>query len=105
VRAPRDDRQLLVEARVVDPLIEAAALERVVHVARAVGGQDDQRRRCCAHGAQLGNRHLELREQLEQVALELLVGTIDLVDQQDGRARPGRVDGLQQRPLMRNASL
>ncbi len=46
-----------------------------------------------------GNRDLELRQQLEQVALELLVGAIDLVDQQDRRPRPRRVDRLQQRPL------
>ena len=54
-----------------------------------------------ADRAELGNRDLELREQLEQVALELLVGAVDLVDQQHRRPRPRRVDGLQQRPLDR----
>ena len=53
----------------------------------------------CAHGAELGNRDLEFREQLEQESLELLVGAIDLVDQQDGRTRAQRVDRLEQRPL------
>ncbi len=49
--------------------------------------------------AELGNRDLELGQQLEEVALELLVGAIDLVDQQDRRARARRIDRLQQRPL------
>ena len=48
---------------------------------------------------ELGNRHLEFGEQLQQIALELFVGAIDLVDEQDGRARPGRIDRLQQRAL------
>ena len=39
-----DDGELLLERRVLDPLIQAAALERVVHLARAVRGQDDERR-------------------------------------------------------------
>ena len=38
------DRQLLLEGRIVNPLIQASALQRVVHFARAVGGEDDQRR-------------------------------------------------------------
>ena len=70
-----------------------------MHLARAVGGEDDQRRLGGAHGPQLGNRDLKLRQQLEEESLELLVGAIDLVDQQDGRTRALRIDGLQQRPL------
>ena len=93
------DRQFLLERGVLDPLVEAPALQRVVHLARPVGGEDDERRFGRAHGAELGNGDLELREQFEQVAFELLVGAIDLVDQQDGRPRPRRVDRLQQRPL------
>ena len=50
----------------IDPLIQAAALERVVHLARAVRRQDDERRLVGAHRAELGNRDLELGEQLEQ---------------------------------------
>ena len=52
-----------------------------------------------ANGAELGNRDLELREQLEQVPFELFVGAIDLVDQQHRRPRARRVDRLQQRTL------
>ena len=95
----RDDRQFLLERRIVDPLIQAAALQRVVHLARAVGGEDDERRLGRPHRAELGNRDLEFGEQLEQKPFELLVGAIDLVDQQDGRTRARRIDRLQQRPL------
>ena len=38
---------------ILDPLIEAAALQRVVHLARAVRGEDDERRLGGAHGAEL----------------------------------------------------
>ena len=48
---------------------------------------------------EFGDGDLELREQFEQIAFELLVGAIDLVDQQDGRPQPRRVDCLQQRAL------
>ena len=34
-----------------------------------------------------------------RISFELLVGAIDLVDQQHRRLRAGRIDGLQQRPL------
>ena len=39
-----DDGELLLERRVIDPLIQAAALQRIVHLARAVRGEDDERR-------------------------------------------------------------
>ena len=39
-----DDPPLLLESRIVDPGVEAPALERVVDFARAVGGDDDDRR-------------------------------------------------------------
>ena len=52
-------------------------------------------------GAELGYRHLEVRQQLQQECLELLVGAIDLVDQQH---RPvAAADGGQQRPLQQKA--
>ena len=94
-----NDGQFLLERRVLNPLIQAAALQRVVHLARAIGREDDQRRLGCPHRAELGNRDLEFREQLEEESFELLVGAIDLVDQQDGRTRAQRVDRLKQRPL------
>ena len=44
----------------------------------------------------LGNRHLEVAQDLEQERLELGVRLVDLVDQQHDRI--GRIDRLQQRP-------
>ena len=38
------DRHLALERRMLDPVIEAAPLERVVHLPGAVGGEHDQRR-------------------------------------------------------------
>ncbi len=35
---------------ILDPLVEAPALQRVVHLARPVGGEDDERRFGGAHG-------------------------------------------------------
>jgi hypothetical protein len=46
--------------------------------------------------AQLGDRDLEVREELEQHRLELLVGLVDLVDQQHDRLLGA--DRLHQRP-------
>src|SRR3954452_1844636 len=71
---------------VVDPVVEAATLEGVVQLARAVGGQDHERPRAGHHRAELGDRDLEVRQELEQEGLELVVGAIDLVDQQHYRA-------------------
>jgi hypothetical protein len=100
LRHPRaDDRQFLVERGILHPLIQAAPLERVVHVARAVRRQDDERRRGGANRAELRDRDLVLGQQFEQIALELLVGTVDLVDEQHRRSRPRPIDRLQQRPL------
>ena len=81
------DRPL--ERRVVDPVVEAAALERVVQVAGAVGGEHDDRRERGRDGADLGDGDGRLGQQLEQERLELVVGAVDLVDQQHGRPRAG----------------
>ena len=80
-------------------MVEAPPLERVVHFTRAIRRKDDERRRARAHGAELGNRDLEFGEHLEQKSLEFLVGPIDFVNQQHGRPRAQRVDGLKQRAL------
>ena len=47
--------------RVGDPVVEAAALDRVVQVARAVRGEHDDRRVRRADRAELGDRHAGLR--------------------------------------------
>ena len=70
-----------------------------MHLARPIRREDDERRLARAHGAELGDRDLKFREQFEQISFELLVGAIDLVDEEHGRTRSRRVDRLQQRPL------
>ncbi len=91
----------------VDPVVEAAALQRVVQLAGPVGGQHHDRRRRRPHGAELGDRDLVGREHLEQERLELVVGPVHLVDQQHGRALLQRAqDGpRQQEPLVVQALL
>ena len=41
--APADDLHLALARRIVDPLVQTAALDRVVQIAGAVGGQHDRR--------------------------------------------------------------
>ena len=91
-----DDLDLAVDRRVADPVEERAALQRVVELARPVGGEDHGRLAAGADRAELGDRDLEVGEHLEQEGLELLVGAVDLVDQEhDGLVG---VDRLEQRP-------
>ena len=80
-----DDLHLALDRRVVEPEVEAAALQRLGQLARVVRGEDDDRQGRRRDPAQLGDRDLEVGEQLEQHRLELLVGLVDLVDQQDDR--------------------
>ena len=82
--------------RVVEPQVQAAALERLGQLARVVGGQQHDRVRPRLDPAELGDRDLEVGQQLEQHRLELLVGLVDLVDQQHDRL--GRGDRGHQRP-------
>ena len=92
-----DDAPFLFETGKVDEQMEAAAAQRLRQFARAVGGQHDHRMLAGAQRAEFGNRDLEIGEQLEQKGLELLVGLVDLVDQQDDFAR--RRNRAQQRAL------
>ena len=90
---------LALDVREVDPVVEAAALERVVQLAGAVRRDDDGRRNLGRDRPQLGNRDGEVGEHLEQERLELVVGAVELVDEEHGvRAR---ADRLEQRPLER----
>ena len=52
-------------------------------------------------GAELGDGHRGVREQLEQERLEVVVRTVDLVDQEDGRARARVLERPQERTAMR----
>ena len=95
-RVQADDLHLALQLRVVEPEVEAASLQRLGQLARVVRGEDDDRHRRRRDLAQLGDRDLEVGEQLEQHRLELLVGLVDLVDQQHDRLGAG--DRLHQRP-------
>ncbi len=83
------DLDLALYARVVEPQVQAAALQRLGQLARVVRREDDDRVGAGDDRAQLGNRDLEVRQHLEQHRLELLVGLVDLVDQQDDRLLGG----------------
>ncbi len=98
-QADADDLELALGGRIVDPVVEAAALEGVVDLARAVRGHDHDRRLLGPDRADLGDGDLEVREDLQQERLERLVGPIELVDEQDRSAAGRRLEGLQQRPL------
>ena len=80
----------------VDPVEQAAPLEGVVELARAVRGEDDDRPPARPHRSELGDRDLEVGQHLEQEGLELLVGAVDLVDEQDDGVVG--LDRLEQRP-------
>ena len=80
-------------------MIKTTALERVVNLARAIGGDDDDRRFGRRHDADFRNRHLEVGQDLEQISFEGLVGAIDLVDQEHRSAVNAGLEGLQERTL------
>ena len=80
-----DDGDLALELGVLDPVVEAAPLQRVVHLAGAVAGDDDDRRDLGADRAELGDRDREVAQHLQQEGLELVVGAVDLVDEQHAR--------------------
>src|SRR5581483_3145014 len=90
------DLELLRAIREVDEEMQAAALQRVGHLARVVAGEDDEREVKRADRAELGYAHLEVRQDFQQKRLELGVRLVDLVDQEDARVL--RADGAQQRP-------
>ena len=92
------DLHLPLEAGVLDVEVEAAALEGVVDLPGAVGGQDGDRRAFGSDRAELGDRDGEVREDLQQKCLELVVGAVHLVYEQHGRHRTAVLQRLQQRP-------
>ncbi len=83
-RAQLQDGALARRIRVVHPVIEAAPAHRVMHLPRAVGGDDHDGRRHRLHRAEFGDGDLEIAEDLQQEGLEGFVGAVQLVDQQDG---------------------
>src|SRR5215204_4332641 len=81
----------------LDVVVEATALERVVDLSSTVGGQDGHRRTFGHDGAELGDGDGEVREDLQEKSFELVVGAIHLVYEQHGRHRPPVLQRLQER--------
>ena len=79
-------------------MIEAAALQRIVDLAGAIGGDDDDRRLFGANGAELGDRHLVIRQDFEKEGLEGLVGAVQFVDEEDGGLSPRPAQGVEHGP-------
>ena len=95
----RDDLVFLFEARILDPMIETAALERIMNFPRAIGGEKHVGPMLCRDRAEFGDGDLKIRQHLEQKRLELHIGAIDLVDQQHRRVGAVGLDRLEQRTL------
>src|SRR5580704_4989476 len=90
--------------RVGDPVVQAPALERVVQVPGPVRGQHGDRGQLGLLGAEFGDRDRRLGQQLEQEGLELVVGPVNLVDEQDRgpgtRVQQGGEQGPRQQVLL-----
>src|SRR3954447_21063250 len=65
-RVQPDDLQLVLELRVVEPQVQAPALERLGELARVVRRQQHDRPRARLEQAELRDRDLEVAEELEQ---------------------------------------
>jgi hypothetical protein len=81
-RAHHDDAHFALGRRIVDPVIDAAAAQSFVQLARAVGGEDHHRPLVGANGAALRDRNLKVGKKLEQERFEFVIGAVDFVDQQ-----------------------
>ena len=76
--------------------VEAAALQRLGELARVVRREEHERSLLALDRAELGDRHLEVGEHLEQQRFGLDLDAVDLVDQQHDRLVG--TDRLEQRP-------
>src|SRR5439155_806511 len=92
-----EDGDFLLPARIADVEVEASAFQCVGELAGTIRGNDDVRYSLRANRPHLRNRDLEIGQELEEQALELFVGPVDLVDQQDGCLRPVVGQGLEER--------
>src|SRR5271165_5316958 len=84
--------------RIGDPVVQAPALERVVQVPGPVRGQHGDRGQLGLLGTEFGDGDRRLGQQLEQEGLELVVGPVNLVDEQDRGPGTRVQQGGEQRP-------
>ena len=99
-RARGDDFPFAIRVRVIDPVIQAAPLQRIVNFAGAVGGENDDGTRVVgrAHRAELGDGDLKIRQHFQQERFKRFIGAIEFIDQQHRRGAGNRqVQRLQQR--------
>ena len=76
-------------------MIQAAALKRVVDLAGAVGGDDDDRRLFGLYSSQFRNGDLKIRQHFEQECFERFVCPVEFVDQENRRSTRLAGQGLQ----------
>ena len=76
-----DDFQLAVPVGVIQPVVKAAALDRVIELAGAVAGENSDRLEGSADGADFGNTDLVFTQVLQQKGLKRFVGAVDLIDE------------------------
>src|SRR5262245_21317597 len=79
------DLLLAVEIGIVDVQVEAAALQGLGELARVVRRQEHERDLGRLDGAELGDRHLVVGQDLEEQRFGLDLDAVDLVDQQHHR--------------------
>ena len=91
-----DDGQLPVPLRVIQPVVQAAPLDRVVELAGAVAGEDGHGLDRRPHRADLRNADLVFTQVLQQECFKRFVRAVHLVNQQHG-ARRRCFQRLQQR--------
>ena len=71
-----------------------------MQLAGPVGGEYDDRPDDRFDGAEFGDGHCRLGEHFEQQCLELIIGTVDLVDEQHRRPRAGMTQRPQDGPFL-----
>ncbi len=92
-----DDGHLLLHVRVLEVEVGAPPPQGLAEGPGPVGREHHEGDGPGPHHPYLGDGDLHLAEQLQQKGLELLVGLVDLVDEQ--HHRPLRADGLEQGAL------
>src|SRR5947209_2361031 len=92
-----EDGDFLLPARIADVEVEAPAFQCVGELAGTIRGNDDVRYSLRANRPHLRDGDLEIGQELEEQALELFVGPVDLVDQKDGCLRTTVGQGLEER--------
>ena len=80
-RAGSQDGHFAGKSGVVDPMVEAAAFQRVMNFAGAVRGENYNRRLGRTDRSKFGDCHLEIGKSLKKKGLERRIGAVDLVDQ------------------------